>query len=135
MKREMEDLRQQLQLLKKQTMTALDQARNSSDSEQAALLQAQESLNLGKTATSKAARSAEHENYMFDLMTDASQDMAGALPFSFKLDKCFLSTTYYILLFFFGIGSFLDIAIKEQRVNLRVGGIMRLATEANVDFG
>jgi hypothetical protein len=61
--------------------------------------------------------------------------MAGALPFSFKLDKCFLSTTYYILLFFFGIGSFLDIAIKEQRVNLRVGGIMRLATEANVDFG
>jgi hypothetical protein len=31
MKREMEDLRQQLQLLKKQTMTALDQARKSSD--------------------------------------------------------------------------------------------------------
>jgi hypothetical protein len=40
-KREMEELRQQLQLLKKQTMTALDQAWKSSDHEKIALLQAQ----------------------------------------------------------------------------------------------
>lgn len=77
----MEDLRQQLQLLKKKTMTGLDQARKSSDREQAALLQAQESLNLEKATTLKATRSAERENYMLDLMTDASQDMAGAPPF------------------------------------------------------
>ncbi|KAM0839812.1 hypothetical protein ACQ4PT_060052 [Festuca glaucescens] len=78
MKREMEELRQQLQLLKKQTMTALEQARKSSDREQTALLQAQESLKSEKAATAKAIRSAERENYMLDLMTDASQDMAGS---------------------------------------------------------
>ena len=77
----MEELRQQLQLLKKQTVTALDQARKSSDREQTALLQAQESLKSEEAAIAKATRSAERENYMLDLMTDASQDMAGAFPF------------------------------------------------------
>jgi multidrug efflux pump subunit AcrA (membrane-fusion protein) len=80
MKMEMEDLRQQLQLLKKQAMTALDQARKSSEREQAALLQAQDSANLEKAATLEATRATERENYMIELMTDASQDMAGTLP-------------------------------------------------------
>ena len=75
-------MRQQLQLLKKQAVTALDQARKSSDREQTALLQAHESLKSEEAATAKATRSAERENYMLDLMTDASQDMAGTLPFS-----------------------------------------------------
>ena len=44
-----------------------------------------------------------------------------------------MSIAYYIALPFF-IGSFLDVAAEEQRVNLRVGGLMQLATEANVDF-
>jgi multidrug efflux pump subunit AcrA (membrane-fusion protein) len=44
--REIGDLGQQLQLLKKQAMTALDQARKSSEREQTALLHAQESANL-----------------------------------------------------------------------------------------
>ena len=79
MKKEMTDLRQQLQSMKKQTVTALEQARKSSDREQTALRQAQESLELEKTATSNAARSGQRENYMLDLMTDASQDMAGTL--------------------------------------------------------
>jgi hypothetical protein len=81
MKREMEDLRQQLQLLKKQAVTALDQARKSSDREQAALLQTQEARDLEKAATLSATRSAERESYMLDLMTDASLDMAGESPF------------------------------------------------------
>ena len=81
MKTEMEDLRQQLQSMKKQTMTALEQARKSSDREQAALLRAQESLESEKTANAKATRSAERENYMLDLMSDASQDMAGTILF------------------------------------------------------
>ena len=38
------------------------------------------------------------------------------------------------MFFFFVIGSFLDTAAEEQRVNLRVGSLMRLAKEANVDF-
>jgi hypothetical protein len=63
--------------MKKQTMIALEQARKSLDREQSALRQAQESLELEKTATSNAAQSAQRENYMLDLMTDASQDMAG----------------------------------------------------------
>ena len=79
MNKDMADLRQQLQSMKKQTMTALEQARKSSDREQSALRQAQESLELEKTATSNAARSAQRENYMLDLMTDGSQDMAGTL--------------------------------------------------------
>ena len=90
-KREMEDLRQQLQLLKKQAMTALDQARKSSDREQAALLQAQTSANLEKTATLKATRAAERENYMLELMTTASQDVAGTLPFPNFLNRRILS--------------------------------------------
>jgi hypothetical protein len=79
MNKDMADLRQQLQSMKKQTMTALEQARKSADREQSALRQAQESLELEKTATSNTARSAQRENYMLDLMTDASQDMAGTL--------------------------------------------------------
>jgi hypothetical protein len=75
--KELAELRQQLQLMKKQTMIALEQSRKSSDREQAALRQAQESLDLKDAATANAARSAQHENYMLDLMTDASQDMAG----------------------------------------------------------
>ena len=55
----MEDLRQQLQSMKKQTMTALEQARKSSDREQATLLRAQESLESEETANAKATRSAE----------------------------------------------------------------------------
>ena len=81
MKTKMEDLRQQLQSMKKQTMTALEQARKSSDREQAALLRAQESLESEETANAKATRSAERENYMLDLMSDASQDMAGTILF------------------------------------------------------
>jgi hypothetical protein len=42
----MEDLQQQLQLLKKQAMSILDLARKFSEREQAALLQAQTSTNL-----------------------------------------------------------------------------------------
>ena len=65
--------------MKKQTVTVLEQSRKSSDREQTALRQAQESLELEKTTTSNTARSAQRENYMLDLMTDASQDMAGML--------------------------------------------------------
>jgi hypothetical protein len=74
--KELAELRQLLQSMKKQTMIALEQSRKSSDREQAALRQAQESLELKETVTANAARSAQRENYMLDLMTDASQDMA-----------------------------------------------------------
>jgi hypothetical protein len=48
MNKDMADLWQQLQLMKKQTMTALEQARKSADHGQSALRPAQESLELEK---------------------------------------------------------------------------------------
>jgi hypothetical protein len=39
-----------------------------------------------------------------------------------------------MLLFFCIIGSFLDVAAEDQRVNLRVESLTRFAKEANVDF-
>jgi hypothetical protein len=50
----MTDLRQQLQAMKKQTMTDLDQSRKSSDLEKAALRQAQEALELKESSTANA---------------------------------------------------------------------------------
>jgi hypothetical protein len=66
--------------MKKQIVIVLEQSRKSSDRERAALQRAQEALELKETATADAARSAQRENYMLDLMTDASHDMAGMLP-------------------------------------------------------
>ena len=83
---EIADLRQQLQSMKQQTVIVLAQSRKSSEREQAALRQAQEALELKETATANSARSAQRESYMLDLMTDASQDMAGTL----LLSCCFL---------------------------------------------
>ena len=85
---EIADLRQQLQSMKKQTVTVLEQSRKSSDREQTALRQAQEALELKETATANAARSAQRESYMLDLMTDASQDMAGMLTLSSSFSYC-----------------------------------------------
>ena len=59
--------------------------------------------------------------------------MAGALPFSLQTKLYFLIQPL-TMFFFFVIGSFLDTAAEEQRVNLRVGSLTRLAKEANVDF-
>ena len=76
--------------MKKQTVTVLEQSHKSSDREQTALRQAHEALELKETATANAARSAQHESYMLDLMTDASQDMAGMLLLSRRLFAVFL---------------------------------------------
>jgi hypothetical protein len=105
----MEELRQQLQSMKKQTATALEQSRKSSDREQATLLRAQESFELEKIATAKATRAAEHENYMLGLMSRSSHDMAGTIDFSlfiknqlflfcFSLFLLFLKVPFWILL-------------------------------------
>ena len=78
---ELADLRQQLQAMKKQAVTVMDQSRKSLDREQAALQQAQEALKLKESAAADALRAITREDYMLDLMTDASQDMAGMLRF------------------------------------------------------
>jgi hypothetical protein len=83
MHQELADLRQQLQAMKKQAVTVMDQSRKSSDRERAALRQAQEALEWN--AAADASRAIKRDNYMLDLMTDASQDMAGMLRFNFPL--------------------------------------------------
>lgn len=79
---ELAELRQQLQAMRKHAVIVMDQSRKSSDHEQAALRQAHEALELKESATASASRAAQHESYMLDLMTDASQDMAGMLLLS-----------------------------------------------------
>jgi hypothetical protein len=71
---------------------------------------------------------------MLDLVTDASQYMASTLPFLLQTRWVFPVNYLLILFALFFRGSFLDIVAEEQRVDLRVRGLMRLAVEANVDF-
>jgi hypothetical protein len=65
--------------MKKQAVTVMDQSRKSSDHEQAALQHAQEALEVKESTIADALRATKHEEYMLDLMTDASKDMAGVL--------------------------------------------------------
>jgi hypothetical protein len=98
----MADLRQQLQAMKKQVVTVMDHSHKSSDCEQAALRQAQEALELKESATANVWRSAQRESYILDLMTDASQDMAGTLLLSccfldiFRIPSCAILMLPYV---------------------------------------
>jgi hypothetical protein len=86
---ELADLRQQLQAMRKEAVIVMDQSCKSSDCEQTALRQAHEALELKESATADASRAIKRENYMLDLMTGASQDMAGMLCFNFPLHFVF----------------------------------------------
>jgi hypothetical protein len=59
---ELADLRQQLQAMKKQAITIMDQSRKSSERERAALRQAQEALELKESAVADASRAVKREN-------------------------------------------------------------------------
>ncbi|KAK1616813.1 hypothetical protein QYE76_022330 [Lolium multiflorum] len=94
---ELNDLRQQLQSMKKQVVIIMDQSRKSSEREKIALRQAQEALTLKETTVAEAAQAVSREDYMLDLMSDASLDMAG---------------------------SFLDAVAEDHRVDVRFAMIM-----------
>jgi pyruvate formate-lyase activating enzyme-like uncharacterized protein len=123
-KNEMADLRQQLQSMKKQTMNVMEQAQKYSDREQLALRQAQESLELEKTATSNTARFVQWENYMLDLMTDASEDMAVTFFIVSSLPHFLSLVVYYIAFSLSPVCAFLNTAAEEQRVNLCVDSLL-----------
>ena len=74
---EIAELRQQLQATKKQSLIFMEQSRKSSEREKMALQQAQEALKLKDAAVAEALQATSRENYMLDLLTDASLDMAG----------------------------------------------------------
>ena len=77
---DLNELRQQLQAMKKQTLVIMEQSRKLSEREKLAQQQAQEAVTLKAAAVAEAAQAASRENYMLELMTDASLDMAGILP-------------------------------------------------------
>ena len=77
----------------------MDQSRKSSEREKTALRQAQEALELKEAAVAEALQATSRENYMLDLMTDASLDMAGTLR-SILLFPRQCSYVFVMLLFF-----------------------------------
>ncbi|KAK1678032.1 hypothetical protein QYE76_038880 [Lolium multiflorum] len=104
---ELSELRKQLQSMKKQVVLAMDQSRKSSEREKIALQQAQEALALKEIAVAEVAQAVSREDYILNLMTDASLDMAG---------------------------SFLDVAAEDQRVDARSDLLVKLALQNNSSF-
>jgi hypothetical protein len=132
---EIAELRQQLQSMKTQAVIVMEQSRKSSDRERATLQQAQEALALKEIATVDAARSAQRENYMLDLMTDSSHDMAGMLLLLYGSLAIFSAPFVVLPLFILlSIGAFIDATAEEQRVNSRVETLLQLATSHGVNF-
>jgi hypothetical protein len=80
--KKLDELRQQLQSMTKQAVIVIDQSRKSSEREKIALQQAHEALALKEAAVAGAAQAVSREDYILDLMTDASLDMAG-MPHKF----------------------------------------------------
>jgi hypothetical protein len=76
---DLEELRQQLQSIKKQSPMAMEQSQKSSKREKIALQQAQDAIAKKETAVSEAAEASRRENFMLELMLDASLDMTGML--------------------------------------------------------
>jgi hypothetical protein len=74
---ELNDLWQQLQSIKKQSIMIMDRFRKSSEREKVALQEAKKALALRDTIVAEAAQAVSREEYMLDLLTDASLDMAG----------------------------------------------------------
>jgi hypothetical protein len=58
--------------MKKQAVIVMDQCCKSSNREQASLRQAQEALELKEFAVADALQATKREDYMLDLVTDAS---------------------------------------------------------------
>ncbi|KAK1669683.1 hypothetical protein QYE76_057842 [Lolium multiflorum] len=75
---ELNDLRQQLQYAKKQTLVMMEQSRKSSEAEKVALQQAREAVAAKEIAVSEAEKAVTRENFMLELMNEASADMSGA---------------------------------------------------------
>jgi microcystin-dependent protein len=77
---DLQELRQQLQSMKKQTLAMMEKSRQASEREEIALQQAKETIAAKDAAVAEAAEASSRENYMLQLMTDASLDMTGMFP-------------------------------------------------------
>jgi hypothetical protein len=74
------ELRQQLQSVKKLALVIMEQSRRSSEKEKLALQQAQEALSLKEAAVTEAAQATSREDYMLKLVIDTCLDMAVMFP-------------------------------------------------------
>ncbi|KAK1696135.1 hypothetical protein QYE76_012832 [Lolium multiflorum] len=104
---ELDELRHQLQFVKKQSLVLMEKARKSSEAEEIALQQAQTAIAEKDSAVAEADAAASRENSMLQLLTDASLDMAGA---------------------------FLDPITEDERVEARSNVLLRLAHEHGSTF-
>jgi hypothetical protein len=110
----------------------MEQLRKSSDRENIARQQAREALTLKDVAVADAAQAASRESYMLDLMTDASQDMAGMLRKLYILPLYLLA--FVLLLYLYYVGSFVDAAAEDQRIDTRSNSLVKLALDHGCDF-
>ncbi|KAK1609760.1 hypothetical protein QYE76_033433 [Lolium multiflorum] len=62
--------------MKKQSLMLMEQSRKSSEKEKAALQQAQDAITEKDAVVAEAAAATSRENFMLELLTDASLDMA-----------------------------------------------------------
>jgi hypothetical protein len=76
---DLKELRQQLQSMKKQALLTMEQSRKSSEREKIALQQAQEAIASKEAAVAEAIQATSRENFMLELMNEASLEMAGML--------------------------------------------------------
>ncbi|KAK1614598.1 hypothetical protein QYE76_020115 [Lolium multiflorum] len=104
---ELEELRGQLQSVKKQSLMLMEQSQKSSEREKIALQQAQAAIAEKDSAVAEAAAATSREDSMLQLLIDASLDMAGA---------------------------FLDAATEDERVEARSNVLLRLAREHGSNF-
>ncbi|KAK1666276.1 hypothetical protein QYE76_054435 [Lolium multiflorum] len=104
---DLEELRQQLQSVKKQSLMLMEQSRKSSEREKIALQQAQAAIAEKDSAVAEAAAASSRENSTLQLLIDASLDMAG---------------------------SFLDATTEDERVEARSNVLLRLAREHGSNF-
>jgi hypothetical protein len=80
---ELDELRQQLQYAKRQTLGMMEQSRKALEAEKIALQQAQEALDAKEAALAEVEKAAARENLMLELMTEASADMSGMFAATF----------------------------------------------------
>ena len=126
---DLEELRRQLQYAKKQTLVMMEQSRKASEREQIALQQAQEAMAAKEAAVSEAEKATTRENFMLELMNEASVDMSGML-FQITTSSVFFLHPFFLkFLCCHQIGSFLDAAAEEERVNARTNLLVNLSLD------
>jgi hypothetical protein len=98
---DLQELRQQLQFTKKQSLKLMEQSRGSSEREKIALQQAQTAIAEKETAVAEketavveAAAAASREDSMLQLLIDASLDMAGMFPYLCRASFSLLLASY-----------------------------------------